>query len=153
MSVDRRLALWGETMAKLGAAFDKTLDQPQLDIYWEQLSDVNPSLLLEAALKWIKEQTRFPRIADLREYCDRVRPQQALIPAPTIDGEPTYHCPICQDREGAWESFAKYVEAYGCEVPYVRRCSCYQSNPVHVARLEQARKYHAEEPNRKRFRS
>lgn len=152
MTVDRRLETWTEVMAKLGVAFDKVLDQPQLDLYWEQLRDIQPpDLLLSAATKWIHEQSRFPRIADLRDYCDRCKPPARRLIAASLDGEPTYHCLKCEDREGAWEPFTKFVDLYGCEVSYVRRCSCYDSNPVHRARLDQQRRFHADQP--KRFRS
>lgn len=137
-----RLRVFTQVMAKLGVAFDKSLDQPQIDLYWDSLQDIPETILSKATDKWILEHSRFPRIADLRESCNTVKPERSLPPPPDVDGEPTYHCPLCKDAEGAWEPFKKWSHLYQREVEYVRRCSCYQSNPVHVARRDGWRTFH-----------
>jgi hypothetical protein len=144
MSVDRE-ETFAHCMARLGIAFSKTLSKPQVDLYWENLSDIPSEVLAAATDKWLKEQATFPRIAQLREFCDRV-PKQALAlraqlhPAP-YEGEPTYHCPDCEDR--GHESYLKWVPIYQAEVWYAKRCHCWNTNPKLLAEREANRRFAA----------
>lgn len=138
------LQTFATAMATLGAAFDKTLSKPKLDLFWDHLKDINSHHFEDGVKRWTTEQSRFPTIAQLRDYCDRAA---RATPPPPLGGEHAV-CERCENT--GYETFQKYVELYQTEVRYVRRCACWDHNPKLVADRERARRYHAESADKSR---
>jgi hypothetical protein len=59
-------------VTSLHAYLDKRLDKHTLKIYIEELADIPPQLLQQAASQHIRTSPYFPRIADLRQVAHQI---------------------------------------------------------------------------------
>ena len=115
-----------------------------LRMWWEGLSDMAPAVLEDAVGHAVKTRTFFPRPAELREDADVAAPRPVWreiepepLPEPVVlgtlpTGAPVVarsryipQCPDCGDS-----GFVPAGERT------VRRCACWQTNPVLLRRRE-----------------
>jgi hypothetical protein len=125
-----------QAIAKWSVAYDKHLNEAKIDLYYEQLKDIDDETMAVLVDRWIADQSHFPRISQIREYADIVRrkvPQIRHAP-PSPDGEVTFYCLLCEDT--GYEPFKKWSNHYQAEVPYVRRCDCWTRNPKLLSERE-----------------
>ena len=51
---------------KLARAFDEGMSPERIQVYWEYLSDLEPGKFIKAIGVWIKRESHFPTIAEIR---------------------------------------------------------------------------------------
>ncbi len=150
-------------MLKLNTAFDKKVSQVKVEMYWEQLLDIPIELVGQSTDRWIRDGTRFPRIADLRRMCDLVvssAANQKRLAGPVryedFEGEPVYHCPSCEDTGWRWHgkdgSVVSSLKACETNARHVSVCPCRATNPAYRARNpEPEKRYGATDTYRARY--
>lgn len=123
----------------LATYFGYELEPVQQRIYVDGLRDIPADDLRAGCRRVILTSRFFPKVAEIRAAVDaELRDRRVLEAPPTNYAPDQRHCYACQDTgwtgEGLHEPVAPGVH------PVVRRCPCYQTNPV-LARQRGPAKY------------
>ena len=92
-----RFVRFGRALGKLAAAYGRQLTEDLVEVYAEDLADIEPGALEEAMRLARRSCKFFPTIAELREFAEKAEPECAYLalPAPPLE-----HCPACGGPKG-----------------------------------------------------
>jgi hypothetical protein len=141
MTLHERLT-FERNLEALADVFGVRLTDGRRDGYWEALADLGYEAV-EAAMSRAKQRAqRFPVPAQIRELAQSLASEErgremahAAAQAAAAGELPQEgpHCSACDDT-GWIRSLYKPAIYGGVEVSRVRRCHCWSTNPVRIAR-------------------